>query len=86
LTGSADQSGRLVLKKRDDAKDLRRALKSVARSLNRRIRFPFRGEEGSLSLYLEGKRGRRTARRRHRLPPAPRRRSVGGGVKTSSFV
>jgi hypothetical protein len=60
LTASADQGGRLVLEKGDDAKDLRRALKSVARALNRRIRFPFRGEEGSRSLYLEGKRGRRS--------------------------
>jgi len=58
----ADQGGRLVLEKGDDAKDLRRALKAAATSLNRRIRFPFRGEDGSLSFYLEGRRGRRGRR------------------------
>jgi hypothetical protein len=56
---SGDQGGRLTLEKGDDAKELRRALKAAAGSLNRRIRFPFRGEEGSLSFYLEGQRGRR---------------------------
>ncbi len=56
---SADQGGRLVLEKGDDAKDLRKALKAAAGSLNRRIRFPFLGEEGALSFYLVGKRGRR---------------------------
>lgn len=59
---SADQGGKLVLEKGDDAKDLRKALKAAASSLNRRIRFPFRGEDGSLSFYLEGKRGRRGRR------------------------
>jgi hypothetical protein len=54
-----DQGGRLVLEKGDDAKDLRRALKAAAGSLNRRIRFPFRGEEGALSFYLVGRSGRR---------------------------
>jgi hypothetical protein len=34
----------------------------AAGALNRRIRFPFRGEDGSLSFYLEGKRGRRGRR------------------------
>lgn len=61
---SADQGGRLTLEKGDDPKDLRRALKAAATSLNRRIRFHFRGEEGSLSFYLEGKRGRRGRRLR----------------------
>jgi hypothetical protein len=56
---SAEQGGRLTLEKGDDAKDLRRALKAAATTLNRRIRFPFRGEDGSLSFYLEGQRGRR---------------------------
>ncbi|MBI3454857.1 MAG: hypothetical protein HY002_03585 [Candidatus Rokubacteria bacterium] len=55
----ADQGGRLVLEKGDDAKDLRRALKAAAGSLNRRIRFPFRGEEGAVSFHLEKPRGRR---------------------------
>ena len=45
-----DQGGRLTLEKGDDPKDLRRALKAAAGSLNRRIRFQFRGEEGSLSF------------------------------------
>ena len=57
-----DQGGRLTVEKGDDAKDLRKALKAAATSLNRRIRFPFRGEDGSLSFYLEGKRGRRGRR------------------------
>jgi hypothetical protein len=61
---TAEQGGRLTLEKGDDPKDLRRALKAAATSLNRRIRFPFRGEEGSLSFYLEGKRGRRGRRPR----------------------
>lgn len=55
----ADQGGRLTLEKSDDPKDLRKALKAAAASLNRRIRFPFRGEEGSVSFYLEKPRGRR---------------------------
>jgi hypothetical protein len=56
---SADQGGRLVLEKGDDAKDLRKALKAAAGALNRRVRFPFRGEEGSVSFYLVKTRGRR---------------------------
>ena len=43
---SADEGGRLTLEKGDDAKDLRRALKAAATSLNRRIRFPVRGGTG----------------------------------------
>lgn len=70
----ADQGGRLVLEKNDDAKDVRRALKAAATSLDRRIRFPFRGEEGAVSFYLEKPRGRRpkkeekVARRRRGRP------------------
>jgi hypothetical protein len=56
---SASQGGKLVLEKGDDAKDLRKALKAAAGALNRRVRFPFRGEEGSVSFYLEKPRGRR---------------------------
>jgi hypothetical protein len=56
---TADQGARLRLEKGDDPKELRRALKAAATSLNRRIRFPFRGEEGSVSFYLEGKRAAR---------------------------
>ena len=56
---SADQGARLTLEKGDDPKDLRKALKAAAGSLNRRVRFPYRGEEGSLSFYLEKARGRR---------------------------
>jgi len=36
---NADHGGRLVLEKGDDPKDLRKALKAAAGSLNRRIRF-----------------------------------------------
>jgi hypothetical protein len=78
---SADQGGKLVLEKGDDAKELRWALKAAAGSLNRRIRFPFRGEEGSLSFYLEGKRGRR-GRRPKGEAGAPKRR--GRPRKTAS--
>lgn len=60
---TAEQGGRLTLEKGDDAKELRRALKAAAAAVNRRVRFPFRGEEGSLSFYLEGQRGRRRGRR-----------------------
>jgi hypothetical protein len=56
---SASQGGKLVLEKGDDPKDLRKALKAAAGALNRRVRFPFRGEEGSVSFYLEKPRGRR---------------------------
>ena len=59
---TADQGGRLTLEKGDDPKELRRALKAAATAVNRRIRFPFRGEEGPLSFYLEGQRGRRRKR------------------------
>jgi hypothetical protein len=40
---TTDQGGRLTLEKGDDPGDLRKALKAAAGSLNRRIRFPFRG-------------------------------------------
>ena len=60
---TAEQGGRLTLEKGDDAKELRRALKAAAAAVNRRVRFPFRGEEGALSFYLEGQRGRRRGRR-----------------------
>jgi hypothetical protein len=55
----ADEGGKLVLEKGDDPKDLRKALKAAASALNRRVRFPFRGEEGSLSFYLVRTRGRK---------------------------
>jgi hypothetical protein len=51
--------GRVFAHDGDDPKDLRKALEAAVGSLNRRIRFPFRGEEGSLSFYLEGKQGHR---------------------------
>ena len=44
---TAEQGGRLTLEKGDDPKELRRALKAAAAAVNRRVRFPFRGEEGS---------------------------------------
>jgi hypothetical protein len=71
---SAEQGARLTLEKGDDAKELRRALKAAASSLDRRIRFPFRGEDGSLSFYLEGKRGRRRGRRPKGEGGPPRKR------------
>jgi hypothetical protein len=67
----ADQGGKLVLEKGDDTKDLRKALKAAAGSLNRRIRFPFRGEDGSVSFYLEKARGRKP---KGEVPAGRRRR------------
>jgi hypothetical protein len=69
----ANEGGRLTLDKSDDPKDLRKALKAAAGSLNRRIRFPFRGEEGAVSFYLEKPRGRRPKSE----PAAPGRRRRG---------
>ena len=54
---SANQGARLTLEKGDDPKDLRKALKAAAGSLNRRVRFPFRGGEGPLSFHLVRTRG-----------------------------
>jgi hypothetical protein len=71
---TAEQGARLTLEKGDDAKELRRALKAAAAAVNRRVRFPFRGEEGSLSFYLEGQRGRRRGRRPKAGAGAPKRR------------
>jgi len=69
----ANLGAKLVLEKGDDVKDLRKALKAAAGSLNRRIRFPFRGEEGAVSFYLEKPRGRRPKSE----PAAPGRRRRG---------
>ena len=71
---TADHGGRLTLEKGDDPKELRRALKAAAAAVNRRVRFPFRGEEGSLSFYLEDQRGRRRGRRPKAEGGAPKRR------------
>jgi hypothetical protein len=85
---TAEQGGRLTLEKGDDPKELRRALKAAAAAVNRRVRFPFRGEEGSLSFYLEGKRGRRGLRPKGEIVPDRKRRGrprkgefFGGQVK-----
>lgn len=59
-----DQGGKITLDKGDDAKDIRKALKAAAASTNKRIRFPFRGEEGSVSFYLQSQRGRRKGQRK----------------------
>lgn len=70
-----EQGGRLTLEKGDDAKDLRKALKAAATAVNRRIRFPFRGEDRSLSFCLEGQRGRRRrARAEAGATEAPKRK------------
>ena len=78
---TAEQGGRLTLEKGDDPKELRRALKAAAAAVNRRVRFPFRGEEGSLSFYLEGQRGRRRGRPPKAEAGAPKKR---GRPKKSS--
>jgi NifU-like N terminal domain len=50
---AADVGGKLVLEKGADPKDLRKALKAAAGSLNRRIRFPFRGDRETMFVRLE---------------------------------
>jgi len=52
------QTGRIFGEGQDDAGDLRKALKAAATALNRRRRFLFRGEDGSVSFYLQMPRGR----------------------------
>jgi len=44
-----DQGGRVTLEKSDDPTDIRSALQAAAASMNKRVRFPFRGEEGAVS-------------------------------------
>ena len=73
---AADQGGRLMLEKRDNPKDSRRARRAAAGLPDRRIRFPFRGQDGSVSVYLEKPRGRR----RKETSPNGRRR---GGTSTN---
>ena len=69
----SDQGGRLVPEKGEDPKDLRRALKAAAAAVNRRVRFPFRGEEGSVSFYLEKPRGRRPKAQATAVPSGKKR-------------
>lgn len=59
-----DQGGKLTLEKGEDPKDIRKALKVAAASMSKRIQFPFRGEDGSVSFYLQSQRGRRKGRRK----------------------
>jgi hypothetical protein len=54
-----DQGGKITLEKGDEAKDIRAALKAAAVSMKKRVRYPFRGEEGAVSFYLVGLQGRR---------------------------
>lgn len=48
-----DQAGRFTVGKSDDAGNIRKAVKLAGELMNKRVRFPFRGEEGSLTFYLE---------------------------------
>lgn len=52
------QSGRATPDKGEDVKDIRRALRIAASSLNKKIRFPRRGEEDAVSYYLLKQAGR----------------------------
>jgi hypothetical protein len=81
---NVDQGGRLTLEKGGDAKDLRKALKAAAGALNRRIRFPFRGEEGAVSFYLEKSRGPKPKAESGIGAEAPRRRRGLSFAKTAS--
>lgn len=58
---SETEGGRLILEKSDDPKKARRALKVAASSMDetKTLVFPYRGEEGTVTFYLEKKRGRR---------------------------
>jgi hypothetical protein len=71
---TAEQGARLTLEKGDDPKELRKALKAAAGALNRRVRFPFRGEEGSVSFYLVKTRGRRAKTEAAAAEPPRRKR------------
>ena len=55
----SDQGGRLSLERGERRQDVRNAVKIAAASMNKRVQFPFRSEDGSLSFYLQSPRGRR---------------------------
>lgn len=55
----SDQGGRYVLEKTDDARKIRKALKLAVASIGKEVRFPRRGEEGSVSFYLHDQPKRR---------------------------
>lgn len=70
--------GRLVLEKSDDATKIRKALRLAAKAMNHGIRFPIRGEEGSVSFYLQEAPKRRGRPRKGEEPaelalPKPRK-------------
>lgn len=72
----SDQGGRYTLEKADDARQIRKAFKLAAASMNRVARFPRRGEEGSVSFFLQAQ-----AKRRGRKPKGPLEASKPGARK-----
>lgn len=74
-----DKAGRYTLGKGEDAAGIRKAVRFAAESMNKRILFPFRGEEGSLTFYLEEvrRRGRPPKSEAEALAPAPGKRKRG---------
>ena len=83
------QAGRIFGEGQDDAGDLRKALKAAATALNRRRRFLFRGEDGSVSFYLQMPRGRsrkgtaKNGQRQRRTSMNGRRRRKRTGISTN---
>ena len=67
----ADQAGRFILEKGDDAGNIRKVVRFAAESMSKRIRFPFRGEEGSLTFYLEELKRRGRPPKSESEAPAP---------------
>jgi hypothetical protein len=65
---NADQGGRLTLEKGDAPEGSQEGPRGRV-GVNRRLRFPCRREEGSLSCSLEGTQGHRGRRAKGRQPP-----------------
>ena len=83
------QTGRIFGEGQDDAGDLRKALKAAATALNCRRRFLFRGEDGSVSFYLQMPRGQsrkgtaKNGQRQRRTSMNGRRRRKRTGISTN---
>jgi hypothetical protein len=67
IVANDEQGGRLVFDDSEDTTDARKTLKVAAALLGLRITFPFRGEEGMVSFYLEKPRARRRRRKVQRV-------------------
>ena len=80
-----DQGGRYKLEKGDDVKQVRKAIRLAAGSMNRQVRFAFRGEEGTVSFYLAEQAKRRGRPRKvEAAAPKPGARKRGRPRKVAS--